>query len=703
MLPATMLPMMLSQRVLSSSNYWLRQGLLRLLEIKDSDIRILTLEQGRDAVDKGIHIGGAFSAVVPLVALYYSGVMRIDVENPTRVGQDLFVLSKGHSVASMASIYADLGYFDRSVLKSSRSVESILNGHPGPLLPGVHISTGPEGHGMPVAQGLAIAGKMEPCFDVYCLTGDGEMQAGLIWEAAMYAGFKRLDNLCVIVDKNEGQLDNPKALQYPMPDLDKRFESFGWRACSVDGMGYEGILEALRRFKYEVRDGRPTVIVSNTRKGWGGFSSFMVGHKVELPDELTAQELELQHGRREERVRRFLELLRSLEAQPEGKEVRERLLEQAEGMNLKMDLKGQQVAAVVGPVRLKRASPRDRRVPYEAKELPKIETGKEYAASWVIGQAMKVFARSGRVVSVDADLGTTSGLEAGVSWADVGKALNVGVAESNMMCIGEAFAVLGYNTWVSTFCPFFDWRVLRRIAINVQERMDAIRAESWLSVGHNLDLTFVATAPNFETRTNGATHMGNDDVLVFGQIGHLKIVDICCPNQLLGFLKWAMEGGKGLVYVRIMRAPSGVIYGGEFTFEHGRGYRLKGGEEDRGCLVSSGRGVHEALEAARRLEQKGIPIGVIDMPSVDETLIRELYDSGKKVFVAEQNNGYLWDAFRKVLWRNRGNIEPGRIVGINTLDAEGKPQYIHSATYAQLLRQFGLAPEQLAERIGGEL
>ena len=698
-----MLSIMESGQILSSSDYWLRQGLLRLLEVKDADIRILTLEQGRDAVDKGIHIGGAFSAVVPLVALYYGGVMRIDVESPTRAGQDLFVLSKGHAVAPMASIYADLGYFDRGVLKNSRSVESILNGHPGPLLPGVHVSTGPEGHGMPVAQGLAIAGKMDPGFDVFCLTGDGELQAGLIWEAATFAGYKRLDNLCVIVDKNEGQLDNPKALQYPMPDVDKRFESFGWRACSVDGMGYEGVLEALRRFKYEARDGRPTLIVSNTRKGWGGFSSFMVGHKVELPDELSAQELELQRRRREQRVQRLLELLRSLEEQPRGEELKRRLLEQAEAMNLGVDLKERRVAAVAGPVRLKRAAPREQRVPYQAEGLPKIEKDKQYAASWVISQAMKVFARSGRIVSVDADLGTTSGLEAGVAWADSGKALNVGVAESNMMCVGEAFAVLGYNTWVSTFCPFFDWRVLRRIAINFQERLEAIRSESWLAEGHNLDLTFVATAPNFETRTNGATHMGNDDSLVFGQIGHLKIVDISCPNQLLGFLKWVMEGGRGLVYVRIMRAPSGVIYGGDFSFEYGKGYRLKAGEADRAWLVSSGRGVHEALEAARRLEQKGVRIGVIDMPSVDEALIRELYDSGRKVFVAEQNNGYLWDAFRRVLWRSKGGIEPGRIVGINALDAAGEPQYIHSATYAQLLRQFGLSPEQLAERIAAGL
>jgi transketolase len=104
----------------------LRRGLVRLLEIKDSDIRISILEQGRDAVDRGIHSGGAFSAVVPLVALYYSGLLAFDVENPTRIGQDMFVLSKGHAVSTLASIYAYLGYFDRVVLKNSRSVESIL-------------------------------------------------------------------------------------------------------------------------------------------------------------------------------------------------------------------------------------------------------------------------------------------------------------------------------------------------------------------------------------------------------------------------------------------------------------------------------------------------------------------------------------------------------------------------------------------------
>jgi transketolase len=155
----------------ATNDYFLRQGLLKLLAIKDSDVRLLCLEQCRDAVDKSLHAGGAFSATIPLVALYYGGFMNMDVTEPTRRGQDLFVLSKGHAVAALAAIYADLGYFAPSVLKNSRSYASILNGHPGPILPGVHVATGPMGQGFGVAQGFAIAGRTSPRFDAFCLTG----------------------------------------------------------------------------------------------------------------------------------------------------------------------------------------------------------------------------------------------------------------------------------------------------------------------------------------------------------------------------------------------------------------------------------------------------------------------------------------------------------------------------------------------------
>src|SRR6185312_2752291 len=241
--------------------YLLRQGILKLLAIKDSDIRILTVGQSRDAIDKGLHAGGAFSATIPLVALFYGGFLKLSIEDPTKRGQDIFTLSKGHAVATLASIYVELGYFDENVLRRSRSYESILNGHPGPILPGIHIATGPMGQGFGVAQGFAIAGRVSPRFDSFCMCGDGELQEGPIWEAVMFAGSKKLDNLCLLVDRNNGQLDIYSKTVFPMPDLAPVFRSFGWQAVDVDATQYDGVYAALDEFRYGPRNGKPTAII----------------------------------------------------------------------------------------------------------------------------------------------------------------------------------------------------------------------------------------------------------------------------------------------------------------------------------------------------------------------------------------------------------------------------------------------------------
>ncbi|HEY81722.1 MAG TPA: transketolase [Dehalococcoidia bacterium] len=690
-----------------TSQYLIRDGLIKLLEIKDADIRLMTLRQARDAVDKGVHIGGAFSAVIPLVALFYGGMARFDITNPTRRGQDMFVLSKGHAVASMASIYADLGYFDRSVLQNSRSEESILNGHPGPILPGVHISTGPLGQGLGVAQGFALVGKMSPKFDVFCLTGDGELQEGIIWEAVMFSAYKKLDNLCVLVDKNSGQLDDTKQLVHPLPELDKRFACFGWRVFNVDATQYGPVLAALEEFKYSPREGKPTVIICRTRKGFGGASDFMVKHKVVMPDAVAEQEMALQERKRAARVAEFLDFFAGLGDAEDGGMVRERLLRAAKEMNLDIVLKegkASEVKPLAVSVKTKRAPSRNKKVEYDAGELPKLEKGKEYACSGVVTQAMKVFARDPKVVSIDADLASSSGLEAGVAYVDMTRALNVGVAEPNMMAIAEGFAAMGFNAWCSTFGPFFDWRVLRRIAIGYEERLQAMAMkDGWLSEGHGLDITFLSTVPNFEQNTNGATHMSNDDVLILGGIAHLKVIDISCPNQLIAAMRWVMEGNRGLVYMRMERGAMPVIYDADLQFEYGKGYFLKESSADKAVIISSGRGVHEALAAAKELESSGIAVAVVDMPSIDEKLLLELYNSGKLLVIAEQNNGYIWSEFQKILFKANGSIDATKLVPINTLDSERRPQFIHSATYQQLLRRFGLSPAQLAETVRQKL
>lgn len=689
----------------SSRERLLRQGLLHLLSIKDSDIRILTLEQNRDAIDSGLHAGGAFSATIPLVALFYGGGLRLNIEDPTQAGQDIFTLSKGHAVAALASIYADLGYFDAGVLKNSRSYDSILNGHPGPVLPGIHIATGPMGQGIGVAQGFAIAGRSEPRFKSYCMVGDGELQEGSVWEAVMYAGQHHLDNLCVLIDRNYGQLDIHTKNIYPMPDFANVFRAFGWQAIDVDATQYDGVIAALEAFRFGSHDGKPTAIVCRTSKGYGALSDFFNRHKVTSSNALIAQEMEQQQERRRRRVADAAHFLAELSEAPEMSVIHEQLMDVADRMHLEFDGSGTDVVvrSKMGPVLTRRAPERDKRIRYNAESLTKIDAAKAYSAADIVTSAMRVFARDSRVVSIDSDLGTTSGLEAGVAAVDQQRALNVGVAEANMMLIGEAFAALGRNVWVSTFCPFFNWQVMRRIAVGQQERLETIASASgWLSEGHGLDLTFLATAANFETRTNGATHMGNDDITTFDAVGHLKIIDVSCPQQMLSIMKWIMEGNRGLVYLRVMRTESAVLYPSTYEFSFGKGYWLRRGESDQAVIVSSGRGVHEALGAAKILAKTGLQVGVIDMPSVDDSLMSQLAGSGKLLVFAEQNNGYLLQNFLKVLYRQKvpaeANILSG-VVSISTLDGEGKPQFIHSATYEQLTDAFGLTPDAIAKAV----
>jgi transketolase C-terminal domain/subunit len=233
--------------------------------------------------------------------------------------------------------------------------------------------------------------------------------------------------------------------------------------------------------------------------------------------------------------------------------------------------------------------------------------------------------------------------------------------------------------------------------------MEAMEApDGWLSEGHGLDLTFLATAANFETRTNGATHMGNDDITIFDGIGHLKIIDVSCPRQMLAIMRWIMEGNRGLIYLRVMRTASAVLYGADYSFQFGKGHVLRQSAGDSSVLIGSGRGVHEALAAQAQCAKEGVSVGVVDMPSIDDELLLELFDSGKLLVFAEQNNGYIWQNFLKVLYRHRKRIRGGdleRVLAINTLNAEGRPRFIHSGTYEELVAAFGLSSSQLTRTV----
>ena len=214
------------------------------------------------------HIGGSFSAMDILTELYFEE-MRIDPAAPRAPGRDRFVLSKGHCTPALYSILALRGYFPEKDLELFRSIKGHMSGHPDMVhVPGVDMSTGSLGQGISAAVGMALAGKLDGApYRVYALLGDGEVEEGEVWEAAMSAAKYGLDNLCAIVDVNGLQIDGRTADVMPSEPLDRKFAAFNWYVIRVDGHD----LDALRAAFAEARQvkGQPTVLIAKTVKGKG--------------------------------------------------------------------------------------------------------------------------------------------------------------------------------------------------------------------------------------------------------------------------------------------------------------------------------------------------------------------------------------------------------------------------------------------------
>lgn len=214
------------------------------------------------------HPGGSLSAVEIMTALYFK-VMRLDPERPDWPERDRFVLSKGHAAPVLYAALAERGFFAVDKLDTLRRLGSPLQGHPDrKSLPGVEVSTGSLGHGLAVANGMALAGRLDGRdYHVYVLLGDGELEEGMVWEGAMAAAHYRLDNLTAIVDHNHLQIDGRvEEVMSPEPVADK-FRAFGWEVMTIDGHDFGQILDALERAR-EVK-GKPTVIIAETIKGKG--------------------------------------------------------------------------------------------------------------------------------------------------------------------------------------------------------------------------------------------------------------------------------------------------------------------------------------------------------------------------------------------------------------------------------------------------
>ena len=242
------------------------------------------------AAAKSGHPGGSLSIAEILTYLYFKE-MNIDPKDPKMPNRDRFVLSKGHAAPALYSVLANRGYFDVSLLKTLRKPDSILQGHPDMKhIPGVDMSSGSLGQGISAACGMALSSKhFESGFRVYTIVGDGESEEGQVWEAAMFAAAKKLDNLVCFVDYNHLQIDGSiEEVNNPAP-FDEKFRAFGWNVIVIDGHDFgeiEQALDAARKCK-----GKPTAIIANTVKGKGvSFMENQVGWHGSAPNAEQAEQ-----------------------------------------------------------------------------------------------------------------------------------------------------------------------------------------------------------------------------------------------------------------------------------------------------------------------------------------------------------------------------------------------------------------------------
>ncbi|WP_461205928.1 transketolase [Clostridium sp. DL1XJH146] len=230
-------------------------------EIRKDIVRMLTESASG-------HPGGSLSAVEILTTLYFNE-MNIDPENPKDPNRDRFVLSKGHAAPVLYSTLARRGYFSVDELMTLRKLGSILQGHPNMnYVPGIDMSTGSLGQGISTAVGMALAGKIDnKDYRVYSLLGDGELEEGQVWEAAMAAAHYKLNNLTAFIDFNGLQIDGDTCKVMNPNPIDEKFKAFGWNVVTIDGHDYDAIMEAIAEAK-SVED-KPTAIVCKTVKGKG--------------------------------------------------------------------------------------------------------------------------------------------------------------------------------------------------------------------------------------------------------------------------------------------------------------------------------------------------------------------------------------------------------------------------------------------------
>jgi transketolase len=557
-----------------------------------------------------------------LMAVLLANHLRYDFDRPAHPGNDRFVLSKGHASPLLYAAYKAAGAIDDEELLTFRTLGSRLEGHPTPQrLPWVETATGSLGQGLPVAVGIALAGKRLDRSEarVWVLCGDSELAEGSVWEAAEHAGHEHLDNLTAIVDVNRLGQRGPTRHGHDLDAYARRFQAFGWHTVEIDGHDVDAVDRAYGE-AWSTK-GQPVAILARTLKGKG----------VEA-----VQDREGLHGK----------------PLPDADEA----IAELGGIR---DLRVQ--------VHEPPATRMLHSVPTGHLDLPRWDEGEEVATRNAFGQALAALGSArGDVVALDGEVGDSTRTEF-FAKEHPDRFFECYIAEQQLVAASVGLATRGWVPYASTFAAF------------LTRAYDFVRMASISGAGINL----VGSHAGVAIGQDGPSQMGLEDLAMFRAV-HGSTVLYPCDAPQTARLVAAMAGLDGIRYLRTSRGDSPVIYGPDEEFPVGGSKVLRSSEGDRLTLVAAGVTVHEALKAADALAGEGIQVRVVDLYSVKPvdrvTLRRAAEETGCLVTVEDHHpEGGLGDAVLDAFADGRPVPRLARLA-VRTMPGSASPQeQLHAA------------------------
>ncbi|WP_343243110.1 transketolase [Streptomyces sp. SID12501] len=558
-----------------------------------------------------------------LMAVLLARHFRYDFDRPNHPGNDRFVLSKGHASPLLYAAYKAVGAIDDAELLTYRGLGSRLEGHPTPRrLPWVETATGSLGQGLPVAVGIALAGKRldRTGYRVWVLCGDSELAEGSVWEAAEHASYEHLDNLTVVVDVNRLGQRGPTRHGHDLDAYARRFKAFGWHTVQIDGHDVEAIERAYG--EAESTTGQPVVVLARTLKGKGVAA---------------VEDREGMHGK----------------PLPDADEA---------------------IAELGGPrdLRVRPPEPRAARALHAVRagdlELPRWDVGEEIPTRDAYGQALAALGNARPdVVALDGEVSDSTRAEAfAKEYPD--RFFECYIAEQQMVAAAVGLAARGWIPYASTFAAF------------MTRAHDFLRMAAVSGAGLNL----VGSHAGVAIGQDGPSQMGLEDLAMFRALHGSTVLYPCDPHQTARLVA-TMAGLDGIRYLRTSRGGAPLLYGPDEEFPVGGSKVLRtAGREDRLTVVAAGVTVHEALAAADALDAQGIPVRVIDLYSVKPvdrlTLRRAAEETGCLLTVEDhREEGGIGDAVLDAFLDGRPLPRLARLA-VRTMPGSANPdEQLHAA------------------------